>query len=523
MPDENSDLRGQIAGLQDALAQTEARLAETLARVAAQRRHAQEGEARNQAAVSGAEARLEALAEENRRLHAASRQGWALARRKQAELRSYDENVAVQLGELAEEHRKLERENAVLRKKESATKARLLGWRQAQRRTGQSLSPKPTNGSRAVSPSASTESCRASSAMPRTQLTPSTSAALLGDLYVAAPAVASPVPAWREEDVPQHVRSVGSATSSTAASSASGPPTPTGQQPEQSPPAATSRATTSPVMVAPLCLGRSLEDVANRAASPAIAFSSLPSSTQPSAPLAVISPRKDLAAVVEEDLAAVVEALSRKAPTQVGSDSVGTSRLESSPSGTCANRSATSACGESPTDVAGTTLYTRANAVQMITVTSPQRLWVEVHSPSSPEDAAIGATPESEASAETSVDDRRPAAPPRAAAGPPCELSLEEASPMSSGRSGTPGGSRRDPGLMSKHAAEAAELSAMVRIRAQAALVGKVAGLPVSPTEDSGELAAAVRLLCYQSALGADEAEAADASSGPCVVASATG
>lgn len=117
---------------------------------------------------------------------------------------------------------------------------------------------------------------------------------------------------------------------------------------------------------------------------------------------------------------------------------------------------------------------------------------------------------------------------------------------MNSGRSAglTPGrgrGPRPDSPPRSKYAAEAAELSAMVRLRAQAALAGKVAGLPEEATAtlptapEAPEVAAAVRLLCYKSALGDDNAETADqlyksalqagacATSGVCTVASATG
>lgn len=117
------------------------------------------------------------------------------------------------------------------------------------------------------------------------------------------------------------------------------------------------------------------------------------------------------------------------------------------------------------------------------------------------------------------------------AAGGPAEPELEEAS-LLSGRSGAdrPAGPRRETGLVSKYAAEAAELSAMVRLRAQAALVGKVAGLPeeataTSPTRSpvAPDVTAAVRLLCYQSVLGGDGSDAADLSSGQCIIASATG
>lgn len=163
----------------------------------------------------------------------------------------------------------------------------------------------------------------------------------------------------------------------------------------------------------------------------------------------------------------------------------------------------------------------------MITVTSPQRLWVEVRSPSSPDDSATGSALDGELPAKASTDkgsaEGQRLEPPRVAGEP-------VASPMHSGRSGAGRSPRPASPPRSKYAVEAAELSAMVRLRAQAALVGKVAGLPEEATATlpttapaAPDVAAAVRLLCYKSVLGGDGSEVADPSSGRCTVASATG
>lgn len=90
---------------------------------------------------------VEELQAENRRLHAATSIRWNSTRRLQASLRGHEDQVVAHQEELAELQRKLEQENSKLRKESSGMRARLLAWRQMQKRgasapSGESAKPR---------------------------------------------------------------------------------------------------------------------------------------------------------------------------------------------------------------------------------------------------------------------------------------------------------------------------------------------------------------------------------------------
>ena len=85
---------------------------------------------------------MEELAEENRKLRGVVNNSWLSARRWQSALRLSQEKADEKAAELVEMKRRLEQENTRMRKETAAMKARLMGWRQLQRR-GAAAGPGP--------------------------------------------------------------------------------------------------------------------------------------------------------------------------------------------------------------------------------------------------------------------------------------------------------------------------------------------------------------------------------------------
>lgn len=123
-----------VARLKAALATTNQRIEETLDEVATTQLHLKDSKVQQEAEANRLREVFEALTVENKKLQVSARSAWSSTWRLQAALRAHEEEVELQSEELGEKQRRLEQENARLRKEAAAGKARLLAWRQMQKR-----------------------------------------------------------------------------------------------------------------------------------------------------------------------------------------------------------------------------------------------------------------------------------------------------------------------------------------------------------------------------------------------------
>eukprot|EP00928_Gymnodinium_smaydae_P073985 TRINITY_DN57070_c0_g1_i1.p1 TRINITY_DN57070_c0_g1~~TRINITY_DN57070_c0_g1_i1.p1 ORF type:complete len:472 (+),score=74.63 TRINITY_DN57070_c0_g1_i1:40-1416(+) len=132
------ELRSEVARLREALEMATRCTDAMKAEVAMHNSLLVESEAQHALEESSEQTLLGELSYENTRLQNESRLCWSSARRMSATLRLHDDQVAHQTEEVMEIQKRLEQENARLRKEAAAMRARLLGWSKQRKKSMES-------------------------------------------------------------------------------------------------------------------------------------------------------------------------------------------------------------------------------------------------------------------------------------------------------------------------------------------------------------------------------------------------
>jgi len=123
-----------VAFLRSALAETSKNLKATISQVSSAQFLLKEVKSGQEAETARLVDVFDTLTAENKKLQATARQGWSSTWKLQASLRAQEAEVQLQSEELQEKRKRLELDNACLRKESAAMKSRLLGWQQIQKK-----------------------------------------------------------------------------------------------------------------------------------------------------------------------------------------------------------------------------------------------------------------------------------------------------------------------------------------------------------------------------------------------------
>jgi len=148
------NLREECEQLRQALADTTERIEQTMREVADQQSQMQERQAQQQAEAVSLLEELRVLSSENKKLQVGARDSRNAAWKLQAALKAREGSMELHVEEETERQKRLEQENARLRKEAAALKARLLGWRRAQQRNRSPSSQRTLPKSKQQAPSA---------------------------------------------------------------------------------------------------------------------------------------------------------------------------------------------------------------------------------------------------------------------------------------------------------------------------------------------------------------------------------
>lgn len=135
-----SDLRMECARLRHSLQQFNRRIEQKMREVSEGQAFVLERQSEQQAEAVELLEELRVLSTENKKLEAGARNGRNAAWRLKAALRAHEADVEIDAEEATEKHRRLEQENARLRKEAAALRTRLLCWRRAHQRLARSPS-----------------------------------------------------------------------------------------------------------------------------------------------------------------------------------------------------------------------------------------------------------------------------------------------------------------------------------------------------------------------------------------------